>query len=166
MKLPDLSNLLLRATDNDLELRTRWYIRTRWYFLLAIAFPAIISNLVGEGLSAQVQRDMIVAAAALSSNLLFFLLSRQKHAQRFYRLLVIILIAVDIATITAIIFTKGGVESRSPILYTIPILMSSAIFGKKGVYWTAAASIGFYDALILLDWSNTIHSINAVNPPA
>jgi PAS domain S-box-containing protein len=160
----ELYKLLLNEADVDLEIRARWYIYVRWLFLLAIALPAILSNMVGEGLSSQVRQDIFTAVLAVISNLIIFLFSRLQKTKRFYRLIVILLLAIDILTVTFIIFTKGGTESRSPILYIIPILISSAVFGKRGTYWTAFSAVLIYDALIIGDWANVIHSINAVNP--
>ncbi len=161
----ELITRLFSATESDLQHRANWYVNVRWLFLLAIAVPGILSNFIGEGFSAQVKRDTVLAAVALTSNLVFFALSRlAKDNDNYYRPLVTLFLLVDILTITILIFTKGGVESRSPILYAIPILISSALFARRGVYAAGIISIVLYDSLILLDHLDIIHSIGAVSP--
>lgn len=150
--------------DSTTAERTQWYVRVRWFFLLAVAIPGVFSNFIGEGLSAQVQRDITLGVIALASNALFFVLAMQKQHDRYQRQLAVTMLLVDILTITILIFTKGGIESRSPILYTIPLLVSSALFGQRGVYFTAALSILLYNLLIVADYTHIIHSIGAVNP--
>lgn len=156
--------LLFLPPNSSIEQNARWYIRTRWYFLLAIGIPSILSNVAIEGVTAQVKRDVTLVIVALLSNLVFLVLSRLKRSENYFRRIVITLIAFDIITVTVLIFIKGGVESRSPILYTIPMLMASAIFSRKGVYSSLAAVVFLYDSLILLDWLGVINSIGAVNP--
>lgn len=150
--------------NSTIKDRTSWYIRIRWFFLLAIAVPGVLSNFVGEGLTAQVQRDMLLGSVALLSNGIFYVLALRKQPDSSYRRLAITMLIVDILTVTILIFTKGGIESRSPILYTIPLLMSSALFGQKGVYYTTLLSIGLYNALIMADFTQIIQTIGAVNP--
>lgn len=151
--------------DSDSAGKARWYVRVRWFFLLAVALPGIFSNYVGEGLSPQVKRDILLGLIALASNGVFYVLARRKkQASTYFNRLALTILLVDILTITVLIYTKGGIESRSPILYTIPLLISSALFGQKGVYSTAFLSILLYNVLIVTDFTNVIHSIGAVNP--
>lgn len=160
----NIFNKLLIRHVSDIKQRTKWYIRTRWFFLLAIIIPGLLSNYVGEGFSSQVQRDLSLGLLALSTNLLATWLGSQHHSKKYFRIFGVALLVLDIVTITMLIFIKGGVESRSPILYTIPLLMASAIFGQYGVYYTAVLSIVLYNSLILADWLNIIRTIGAVNP--
>jgi PAS domain S-box-containing protein len=144
--------------------RTFWYIRTRWLFLLAIAVPGVLSNWIGEGLSQQVQRDLFLGLLALSTNAIFYLLAKHGNNEKYFKRLAVTLLIMDIIIITILIFIKGGIESRSPILYTIPMLMASAIFSQRGVYGSAILSIALYNLLILGDWVGIIDTIGAVNP--
>lgn len=107
---------------------------------------------------------MLLGGIALLSNGLFYVLAARKQSDTSYRRLAITMLVVDILTVTILIFTKGGIESRSPILYTIPLLMSSALFGQKGVYYTTLLSIGLYNTLIVADFTQIIQTIGAVNP--
>jgi PAS domain S-box-containing protein len=148
----------------DIVERVRWYVRLRWFFLLAVAVPALLSLYVGEGLSAQLKRDTVTAVMAVSSNLLFFILAQRCKRAGSAKALAGILLLLDVVLVTYLIYTKGGTESRSPILYTIPILMSAPILGRRGVYQVAMTSILFYDLLIIGDYLGWIQTIGAVNP--
>ncbi len=155
---------LFATPPSDLVLRTRWYILIRWLLLVSVAVPGILSLYIGEGWSTQVQRDSLLALGAIATNALFYTLSRLRVNTYYYRGLAVSIIATDILLITYLVFTKGGVESRSPILYVVPILMSAAIFGRFAIYRTALTAITAYGALVLADYSGIIDSIGAVNP--
>lgn len=157
-----MDNRLLSSPD--LSLRTRWYIGVRWLYLAAIVGPGVLSLYIGEGWSQQVQRDALLGFLAIASNGVFYLLSKKLATTSAYRFLAISLLIIDIALITYLIYTKGGVESRSPILYTIPILMSAAILGQRAIYVIAVTAVVTYDSIILADFFGIIRSIGSVNP--
>lgn len=148
----------------DLSQRTRWYVFVRLLFLLAIAVPGILSLYTFQGWSAQVQSDSSLAALAIASNLVFYILTRLSKNNLYQIYLAIIWILLDILLISFLIFTKGGIESRSPILYTIPILVSAAIFGRRTAYISASLCSVLYATLIIFDYSGIIHSSGAFDP--
>jgi PAS domain S-box-containing protein len=152
------------AAPPDIIVRTKWYIYIRWFLLLAIALPAIISLFIVNGFSGQVQRDILLGLVALSTNLIFYLISRFLKKSKQYKILAISLIAFDIFLISGVIFINGGIESRNPILYVMPILISAAIFGRPAIYKTTFAAIITYDLLIIFDYLNIIHSVGAFDP--
>jgi signal transduction histidine kinase len=51
--------------------------------------------------------------------------------------------------INYIIVILGGVESRSVILYVIPIIMSAATLGRKGIYGATALSLLSYNFIFI-----------------
>lgn len=146
---------------SDVVLRTRWYIYLRWFLLLAIAIPGLIPLYLGEGWSAQVQRDTTLAILAVGSNGAFWLLGRVNRSVRYYALLAVILMILDVLLITYFIYTKGGIESRSPILYVVPILMSAAIFGRKAVYITAGGALIAYDFFIIIEHFGLVQGLGS-----
>jgi signal transduction histidine kinase len=152
------------AVPPDLNLRTRWYIYIRWFLLLAIALPGILSLFIVDGFSKQVARDFALGMVAISTNLIFYLISRLLKSPRHFKHLAISLIAFDIFLVSGVIFINGGIESRNPILYVMPILISAAILGRPAIYKTTLAAIVAYDLLIILDYFNIIHSVGAFDP--
>lgn len=149
---------------SDALVYMNWYIKIRWLFLMSIAIPGVLSQLIPQGINEVVLRDIKMASAVIATNGLFFLCAKFVRRDKTAKRLALLITAIDIITITTLIFIKGGVESRSPILYAIPILLSSVVFGHKGLVRATLASILAYNSLIILDGLNIIHSIGAVNP--
>jgi PAS domain S-box-containing protein len=148
----------------DLISRTRWYIFIRWFALLAIAMPTVLSLFIVDGLSAQVVRDALLGIVAIASNSIFFITSRIIKSEASYKKLAISLIITDILLISGVIFINGGIESRSVILYTIPILFSAALFGSSAIYKTTFAIIAIYDFMIIGEYLNLFHTVGAFDP--
>lgn len=153
-----------RRDYTELSERIQWYASIRLIFLLALAAPGIISAFAYEGWGIRVQHDIALAALALSSNLIFYILTRIHHGARYQSYLTVSWIILDILTITALIFINGGIESRAPILYTIPVLVSAAIFGKRAAYGSAMTAALSYVALIIADYHGIIQSSGAFDP--
>lgn len=148
----------------SIKKRVSWYVQIRWLLILSIAVPGILSQLIPQGITTLIVGDILLACLALLLNYVFYFLSHHIKSTRGLTVLGIILIFVDIAMITFLIFTKGGIESRSAILYTVPILLSSLLFGRKGLYITTFSTVFAYDSLLILDWANIINSVGAINP--
>lgn len=143
----------------------RWYVVVRLLFLLAIAVPSAAALFIFRGWNAEVQRNVLLAAITLVSNVLFYALARlQRQNIRYHTYLATIWIISDVLLVSALIFANGGIESRSPILYTIPILMAAAIFGRRAIYLTAAGCAAMYSSLIISDYLNIIRTVGAYNP--
>jgi len=109
-------------------------------------------------------RNLTLLLVALTSNLVFYLLIRIYSDIKHQKLFAGAWITLDIMLVTFLIYTNGGIESRSPILYAMPILMSAAIFGRKATYLTAIASGLMYICLILFDYFRIIPTTGAFNP--
>jgi PAS domain-containing protein len=150
--------------ESDMAARTRWYVAIRWLFLLAVIIPGVGTNLISEGLSEQVRRDSVLSLFILATNLAAYYIVRKRSAAGYFRRVAISLIVIDMLTITTLIFVKGGVESRALILYAIPMLIASTLFGRIGSYAAAAFAVAQYNFVILADWAGLVTTINAVNP--
>lgn len=145
---------------DDLVVRTRWYIYLRWFILLAVILPGLISLYIPEGLSGKVIHDSIVGGVALLTNLIFYGLSYVFKKGRSLQVFTAVIFSIDIALITYFIYTKGGIESRSVIMYVLPIIMSAGIFGRIGVYALAFLSMVAYDALIISNYFGLFPSLS------
>lgn len=157
-----ISNVFL--PPDDLSIRTRWYVYLRWFMLLAVIFPGLLSLYIGSGWTDQLQRELFFGLVALATNAIFFILSRLLKHKLALGIFISLIFSVDISLITYFIYSNGGVESRSVILYAIPVIMSAAIFGRKGVYLCAAAAIAAYDMLLLANYFQWFQSLNAFYP--
>lgn len=155
-----ISNIFL--SPDDLVIRTRWYIYLRWFILLTVILPGLVSLYIGEGLSDQLRWDAMLGLVALSTNAVFYVLSLFVKKPLAVKVLVTLLFLIDILLITYFIYTKGGIESRSVILYVIPLIMSAAIFGRKGIYAMALLSMLAYDALLLCNYFGIFFSTGSI----
>lgn len=155
---------LRRNEANNLQERTEWYAFIRLLLLLAVSIPGLLSLFIFEGWSQSVRTDVAVVLVALSSNLLLYGLARLSANHFYHRLLAGVWISFDIALITIFMFLNGAIESRSPILYAVPMLIAAALFGRKAVYLTALMCSCVYIFLILGDYYGVISSTGAINP--
>lgn len=126
--------------------------------------PGIVSLYVGYGWSAQLQDSLKLGLIAFGTNAVFFALSRMVKSKTVVRALITTIFVIDIAMITFFIYTKGGIESRSVIVYVVPIIMSAAIFSRKGVYGSALLSVLAYDVLILCNYFGVFASRGSLYP--
>lgn len=155
-----ISNVFL--SPDDLTARTRWYIYLRWFILLTIIIPGLVSLYLGEGLSDKLRLDALLGVVALSTNALFYVISLFLKKDSAIKVLVTSIFLIDILLITYFIYSKGGIDSRSVILYVIPLIMSAAIFGRKGVYALAFLSMFIYDALLLCNYFGVFYSVGSI----
>lgn len=123
----------------------------RWFVLLAIAVPNVLSLYIGRGWGSDVHRDTLLAAIAIGTNAVFYFLTRPPKSSRYYKLVAASLIATDIVLITGLIMVNGGMQSRSVILYVLPILTTATIFGRRFIYLTTTMVSVLYCAVVLLD---------------
>lgn len=147
-----------RLSAYELMARTRWYIRVRWFVLLAIMVPGLASLYVGSDMSARVQTNGRLALVALGTNLVFYSLSRVRRGRMYVRALAATLLLFDVLLVTYFLFVNGGIESRGVVLYVLPIMMSGALFSHRAVYATTLTATLAYNALIIMDYLNVIHS--------
>lgn len=153
------------ATHSEIAQRTRWFIRLSWFLLPAVGIPSMIAELIDAGWNSQAPSTFALLLVGLAANVLFFLFSRAKNGSlTYYRVLAATLIAFYITLITFIIFARGGLESRSVILYIFPILVSAPIFGRRAVYVSAAAAIILYDFQVLADYFGFIRPLGIAVP--
>lgn len=148
----------------DLSQRTTWYALVRLVFLLAIAVPGLLSIYLFQGWNEIAQNAATISGIAIASNVVFYGLLRSYRHPTYHAYLAIIWIVFDILLVTAFIYANGGIESRSPILYTVPILISAALFGRQGIYMSSLTSTVLYVGLIIADYFGAIQSIGAFDP--
>lgn len=160
--------LVARAADpaNELYLRTRWYIWLRWFIVAAIVVPSLASLYIGSGVANERRSSLILAAILIGASFIFYALSRRSRGRTYDRAVAMSLLAFDVLFISYFIYDKGGIESRSELLYALPILIASALFGRLGVYLTAAGSALAFDFVILANFAGLIHSPDAVTNEA
>lgn len=153
------------AVQSEIAQRIRWFIWLSWYLLPAVGLPSIITELINEGWAIDAQSTVAFMILALLANTIFYGLARNKKgSQTYYLILAAVLITFYTVLVTALIYAKGGLESRSVILYIFPILVSAPIFGRRAVYVSALAAILLYDAQVLADYFGVLRPLGIAAP--
>lgn len=145
--------------------RIRWYIGLRWALLLALLLSGVSGEILTSGFTTQVLQAIATTASGFVINALLWLFARTPNkSAMYYSVLGMLLVISDIVLSTYLVFSRGGVESRTVILYAIPIVLAGAIFGKLGIYLSAGLSALLYIVVITLDITNILPPQNIRTP--
>ncbi len=145
----------------ELEDRVRWYTRMRWLYLLPLALAGIIPQLISGGYSDFVRDQLSIGIIAVVANFGFYLVGRRRGGSRgYYKILAASQIFFDIILATWLLLLNGGIESRTAVVYAIPIIMSGALFGSLGIYLTGFGSAFSYVFFVTLDHLGKIQPPN------
>jgi len=104
--------MILAATNAaapDISERTKWYVIVRMFFLLGVGIPGILTQYVFDGWTSEVQKDSLLLMGALLSNAAFYILSLLRSDEAYHKKLAFVWLILDVALISLLIFTKGGV---------------------------------------------------------
>lgn len=155
-------NLLTREmSQSDFVNRVRWYISIRWIILIVLSGTGIGSLLLTEGSRGNFWADWHGLVIGLAYNTLFYFAAKFKTQSRFYfQGLAILQIVSDILLATYGVYSDGGAESRTLVLYIIPIVISGLLFTRTVVYITAFLVCAVYNALVISDYLGIIQSQN------
>lgn len=157
--------MLRKFLLTEMQTRVRWYITMRWFYLGPLTLAGVIPLYTSSGLSEDFFRQSTVAIVGLALNLVFFFVTLKRYKTKFtYVALSAAQLALDVFLATWIIYLNGGLESRLIIVYAIPIFMSGALLGRKGIYITAAVSGLVYSSLITFDHLGIFHPPNSIFP--
>lgn len=153
------------ASHSEVAQRTRWFIRLSWILLPAVGVPSFIAEFLDKGWNTDSRSTLVLLIVGLAANAAFFVLAHtNKGTLTYYRVVGATLLAFYIALITYIIFARGGLESRSVILYIFPILVSAPIFGRRAVYVSALVAIVLYDTQVLADYFGILRPLDIAAP--
>lgn len=150
--------------DSIIELRerVRWYAKMRWFYLSLLALAGLVPLYLKNGWTTDFQHQLLIALSGVLLNIIVLLGTKERgHRRLFYFLLALAQISFDIFLVTWLLYQNGGIESRSIILYAVPILMTGALLSRFAIYVTTSAVILTYDILISLDHFGLIQPPNA-----
>lgn len=151
------------SLPKDMTNRIRRYIYLRWFILIAAIVPGLLSVYIGEGMTEELRHDAVLGGVAIALNGVFYIASRVLTTNSALRLLSAFIFTLDIALITYFIYSNGGIESRSIIMYVIPIVMSAAVYGKNGSHVVTLGAMFAYDGLILCNYFGLFPSLDPTN---
>lgn len=138
----------------------------RWFLVAAITLPALATLYIGSGLASLRTTNFWFTAALFASNGVLYALARSRRSLQYFRILGICILTIDTLFITYFIYSLGGIESRSIILYTLPIIMAASLFGRRGLYTVAIGSALGYNTVILGNFFEWLQSPQAVTNQA
>lgn len=149
----------------ELRQRVRWYVTMRWYYLFVLAVAGLTPLYLDKGWSEDFRNQLSIALAAVFLNIAVLFITRYRfRTKTIYAILAAAQISFDIFLVTWILYQNGAIESRSIILYAIPIVMTGALLGRAAIYFAGTASAVAYGTLISLDHFGVIHPPNAIFP--
>ncbi|HVE80942.1 MAG TPA: ATP-binding protein [Candidatus Dormibacteraeota bacterium] len=148
-----------QPNEAGLARRVRWYVAIRWFFVASIAVPSVLARYISQGLSQDVINVFTSGLIAAIYNVFFWLLTKRLNQRAVWlKALSIFQLAADTLLITFLVFEFGGVESRSPILFAIPILITGVLFGRFAIYLVAIISALLYNGVLLAEITGLIQS--------
>lgn len=149
----------------DLKRRIRWYINLRWFIIIGLSITGIVPQYLQQGLNIQVAQNVLLAASALGANGIFWLVNNSKSRNiNTFQWLAAVQIVFDILLMTSVIYYNGGVESPTPTLYVIPIVMAGALLGRRAIYITGLTCAVLYALSLALDLTGSLVPQNILAP--
>ncbi|HET7320306.1 MAG TPA: PAS domain-containing sensor histidine kinase [Candidatus Saccharimonadales bacterium] len=150
-------------SEIELRQRVRWYAGVRWFYLLLLAGAGLVPLYLKSGWNDNFRHQTIIGLTGVVLNIIVLIATRRHGGKKiFYLLLAVAQVVFDILLVTWILYQNGALESRSIILYTIPIFMTGALLGRLAIYLAAGGSAAAYICLVSLDHFGLIHPPNAI----
>lgn len=119
----------------------------RIHFLLTLAYSVILIASDAWGL---ITRELVwqrwaVAMVMLGvTTLVWYLAHGNMKSTTYYKVLIALLVVLDIALATFVVYTERGMASRGVALYALPIAVSAVMLNRSAVYGTAALCTATY----------------------
>lgn len=151
-------------TTPQLADRVRWYITIRWFILAAIAAPNLLVQSLLRSTTTPIEHNLFAASFVALYNLILLVLVRYIQRKPTYYWLVRLQLAIDLSAISYLVYTNGGIESHTVLLYTIPILITGIFFTRLAMFITAGASMVLFSTIAYLEHTGIILSPSPVNP--
>jgi signal transduction histidine kinase len=127
-------------------------MRIRWFYVLIIGITGIaLPAITKTNISSTYQQITFVSLFLLLNTILFYVVQRKDGTRsiNFYRLVAIGQIMMDIVLASYTIYIRGGANSRTVILYAIPIITAGILFASAVVYSAALLSAVAYVAAVV-----------------
>lgn len=142
----------LTEDREELVRKNRQLITLRWIYLGILGAVAVgVPFLVNAPTITVIQHAAIFSIGLLLNTILYFANEYETESIKYYHVLSLMQIMVDLGVATAGVAIQGGVNSRAIILYVLPILASGLLFMSKPlVYLTALLSSIAYSTTIVL----------------
>ena len=118
--------------------------RLHFLYVLALAAQVIVYDSWQLITPTTVVQRWTATALLLVVTAITWYLAHTNRAAEFYRRLVFLLIAADVAVGAFAIYNQRGMASRAVLLFVIPILASAVLRSRSATYATALVCIAAY----------------------
>jgi len=138
-------------------------VKTRWFFVLIIVVQAVIVKIFFKGVPLPTASIIfLVAVIALLFNFGYWLYLRrpiEKTTNRSLEIIKFLQIAVDQIAYWFILYFSGTANKMLWVAYILVIMISIALYGKKGVFLTAIAGSILYSGLVIMEYFGLLHAM-------
>lgn len=165
MKPVGIARYVLHGTlEERVELleRNRKLIKLRWVYQSVISGTAVLAGLSAHLPLRLIWQYLAITVIVYFVNFLLYVASRPTSASlRYYRILSFCQILLDLVIATIVTMIQGGVEARTAILFVIPIINATMLFGSSTLVTAATmlSALGYTYALVAITYANT-NSLN------
>lgn len=149
-----------------LRYRLKKYIKVRWIFLIILSVSGLLTQYISERFTGTILKNLLVSLSVLALNEIFqILLKRFYNNHRKLKVLAAAIIMADILASAFLVYSNGGIEARTIIIFAIPMIAVGAFFKSKTVYALALLASILYDSVLILDYMEVIPRV-VINAPA
>lgn len=139
-----------RESANELYLKSEQLLRFRIAFALVSLILCVgIGTFAGDEFEFRSTAAIVGGVSIYSFIGLAFVVRRLRYSSARLRAFNMILITLDVVSLTGLVHFTRGIESDLYVLYMLPILLSSYTFGKKGIYFAALLVTVSYIGLLV-----------------
>jgi signal transduction histidine kinase len=139
-----------RESTNELYLKSEQLLRFRIAFALVSLILCVgIGTFAGDEFEFRSTAAIVGGVSVYSFIGLAFIVRRLRYSAARLRAFNMIMITLDVISLTGLVHFTRGIESDLYVLYMLPILLSSYTFGKKGIYFSALLVTVSYIGLLV-----------------
>lgn len=139
-------------------LRNRQLVAVRWLYQTILSLAAIGAGLTVHLPLQTIWQYLVITSTVFTINGLIFLACRRTQGSvRYYHVISLTQILLDLVIATIVTMVQGGVEARTAILFVIPIINAAMLFGSRSLVNTASllSVFGYGYALFTTSFSRT-----------
>lgn len=152
----DLSKFSIRGKREhhriqELKTHNNHLIMLRWLYVGGLMGVAVVFAVIFGESSEVVLHYLVVGLVLLCLNGLLQLTNNYlAHRQETLRLVTITQIILDTAMVSYIVYSTGGIEARTIVLFAIPIIAAGLLFSSRVVYAVALlSSVGYIASTVI-----------------
>jgi signal transduction histidine kinase len=139
-----------RESTNELYLKSEQLLRFRIAFALVSLILCVgIGTFAGDEFEFRSTAAIVGGVSMYAFVGLAFIVRRLRYSSARLRAFNMIMITLDVISLTGLVHFTRGIESDLYVLYMLPILLSSYTFGKKGIYFSALLVTVSYIGLLV-----------------